>query len=195
VEHAVGCLEHGQWPTSSSAVNGASGQRSRMRSAMCAPEIGSSIPHTNDSGTSVVSSAPTLRRFAALGHVEHQPVQDVAAVGQLAPDVAAILGCVVVRSEGRAQRFKPLLFGELNDEPRALFGIKQRRLDRLRTVQVGVKPSVAEVHSLKRHVESSLCAAREQFLGNGRGVVVRDEHRRPHALVPPQRLNQIRLFE
>jgi hypothetical protein len=39
----------------------AAGFRSRMRSAMCAPETGSSIPQTKVSGTSVVSSTCVQR--------------------------------------------------------------------------------------------------------------------------------------
>jgi len=56
---ASGASIGGQWPTSSRRRRGAAGNRSTMRSAMCAPEMGSSIPQTNPSGTGVDSMAPT----------------------------------------------------------------------------------------------------------------------------------------
>ena len=60
-----GASSGGQWPTSSIATNGASGSRSRIRCAMCAPETGSSMPQTNASGTSV-ESHPHVPLFPAI---------------------------------------------------------------------------------------------------------------------------------
>ncbi len=103
-----------------------------MRSAMCAPETGSSIPQTKLTRHVGVLErrGPALVVALAVGDVADQQVPDALAVVAIdrAPDLGAVgRGVEALGERRREARDEQLLVDQLAD-PRPLLGVEQRRL-------------------------------------------------------------------
>ena len=163
-----------------------------MRSAMCAPEIGSSIPQTNRERHVGASRAPGPALLVPLAVLEvaDQAVEMRWPSSWLIdrPDVGAVGGRVEASANvGRKARHEQLL-GDERADLGALLGVEEGGLDRLRAVNVRIEAAVQQVdRASKVDGQRAIGAAREQLLCHRHRVVVGDQrpwrrrHREPRA--------------